>query len=71
MSPHSDRPIALTSLAKVAAWVGARWQVHRARRQEEETVACLGAMDTKLRDDIGAQISQFDELSSTDRRRPS
>lgn len=66
MAAHSGRPLAHprpTPLGRVAAWLGTRLRARRARRLEEEAVACLCAMDSKLLNDIGVQIGQLDKLS--------
>lgn len=61
--PFVRQPLAQTSLNRVAAWVGRRLRARRARRLEEETVACLSGMDTKLLNDIGVALGKLDELS--------
>ena len=68
MNAHTSRPFARphsaqTPLGRVAAWVGRRWRARRARRLEEETVACLSTMDSKLLNDIGVELGKLDELS--------
>lgn len=62
MNTHADRSN-LTPIGRVAAWVGTKLRARRARRLEEETVACLSAMDAKLLNDIGVGIGKFDDLS--------
>jgi phosphoribosylamine-glycine ligase len=63
MNTHADRSN-LTPLGRVATWVGTKLRARRARRLEEETVACLSTMDSRLRNDIGVAIGKLDDLSS-------
>jgi uncharacterized protein YjiS (DUF1127 family) len=67
MNTHADRPLARshsnsTPLGRFAVWVAAKLRARRARRLEEETVACLSAMDTRLLNDIGVDIGKLSEL---------
>jgi hypothetical protein len=69
MNTHADRPLAgrhsrLGPLGRFTAWASRRWQSRRARRLEEETVACLSAMDAKLLNDIGVDIGKLGELTT-------
>lgn len=69
MNAHAHRPLArqqesLSPLGKFTAWVNTKWQARRARRREEETVACLSAMDMKLLNDIGMDLDKLDELAN-------
>jgi uncharacterized protein YjiS (DUF1127 family) len=67
MNTHANRPRAhhpsLSPMGRVAAWVSTKWRARRAHRLEEETVACLSAMDTKLLNDIGMDIGKLGELT--------
>lgn len=68
MNAHAHRPLARRHsspkpLGRFATWVNTKWQARRARRLEEETVACLSAMDARLLNDIGVDISKLGELS--------
>jgi hypothetical protein len=67
MSTHANRPTVhhsrLSPFGRVAAWVSTKWRARQAHRLEEETVACLCAMDTKLLNDIGMDIAKLGELS--------
>jgi uncharacterized protein YjiS (DUF1127 family) len=62
MNAHTDHPN-LTSLGRFTAWVNAKWQAHRARRLEEETVVCLSEMDARLINDIGMDVDRLCELA--------
>lgn len=69
MNAHANRPLAshhsrLTPLGKLTAWVITKCRARRARRLEEETVACLSAMDSKLLNDIGVDIGKLGELTT-------
>lgn len=68
MNAHAHRPLARRHsspkpLGRFATWVNTKWQARRARRLEEETVACLSAMDARLLNDIGVDISKLGDLS--------
>jgi hypothetical protein len=70
MNTHAHRPLArrqanLTPLGRFAAWVNTRWQARRARRLEEETVACLSTMDVKLLNDIGVDFGKLGDAADT------
>jgi hypothetical protein len=68
MNAHANHSSS-TALARLTAWVNARWRARRARRLEEETIVCLSAMDSKLINDIGMGIDRLDELTPrTDNR---
>lgn len=62
--PFARRDSSHTPLGRFAAWVNTRWQARRARRLEEETVACLSTMDTKLLNDIGMDIGTLSDLAN-------
>jgi hypothetical protein len=69
MNTHAHRPLSrqqesLSPLGKFTAWVNTKWQAHRARRREEETVACLSGMDIKLLNDIGMDLGKLEELAN-------
>ena len=68
MNAHAHRPLARhrpkhSPLGRFTAWVNTKWQAHRARRIEEETVVYLSAMDSKLLNDIGMDASTLADLA--------
>jgi hypothetical protein len=70
MNAHAHRPLArrqanATPLGRLASWVNTKWQARRARRIEEETVACLSTMDVKLLNDIGVDFGKLGDAADT------
>jgi hypothetical protein len=68
MNAHAHRPLARrhsrhSPLGRFALWVNTKWQAHRARRLEEETVVYLSAMDSKLLNDIGMDAAALADLA--------
>ncbi|WP_162918865.1 hypothetical protein [Taklimakanibacter deserti] len=61
--PLTRRPSSPKPLGRFAAWVNTKWRARRARRLEEETMACLSAMDAKLLNDIGMDIGKLGDLA--------
>ncbi len=64
MNTHVERQISshlsgLSPLSRLTAWVNAKWEARRARRSEEEAVDLLRAMEPKLLDDIGVDITKL------------
>ena len=55
----SSRLSGLSPLSKLATWVTAKWEARRARRSEEEALDLLRAMEPKLLDDIGVNITKL------------